>query len=113
MVAMASDAAGAEQTLELSALIGGRFRIGAILGQGGMGAVYRVLDERTDRKLAPQVDQNGQIHPALLRPDEDDITAPRLVGGVPVEASIQQIGRWRVRTVGPRSAAKALRPLGS
>src|SRR6185369_12793726 len=61
------DAEGADQALQPSALIGGRFRIEAILGQGGMGAVYRVLDERQGRQLAlKQLRTGGPGHNAAL-----------------------------------------------
>src|SRR5690349_16784844 len=33
-------------------LIDARYRVEAELGRGGMGAIYRVVDERTDRRLA-------------------------------------------------------------
>src|SRR4051794_38024856 len=67
MVPMASDAERAEHAQQIGALIGGRYRVEAILGQGGMGAVYRVLDERNDRQLAlKQLRAGGSDHNAAL-----------------------------------------------
>src|SRR5687767_487606 len=38
--------------VEVGALIGGRYRVEALVGRGAMGAVYRVTDERKSKPLA-------------------------------------------------------------
>jgi len=43
---------GADVSRTDDALVAGRYRVEEVLGQGGMGAVYRVIDVRTERALA-------------------------------------------------------------
>src|SRR6476659_8224251 len=43
---------GADAVLAEASLVAGRYRVEAQLGQGGMGSIYRVRDERTGQTLA-------------------------------------------------------------
>jgi hypothetical protein len=49
---MASSGALAQRAFHSGALIGGCFRVDSMLGEGGMGAVYAVRDERNGKHLA-------------------------------------------------------------
>jgi hypothetical protein len=46
-------------------LIGGRYRIESRLAEGGMGCVYKVLDQRTGTQLAPKrlLASNDELDP--------------------------------------------------
>ena len=48
------------ETIPSGTLLGGRYRVGALLGQGGMGAVYEGMQEGLDRRVALKV-----LHPHL------------------------------------------------
>ena len=65
---MASDAEGAAQALAPGALVADRYCVQAILGQGGMGAVYRATDDHRNARpvLAEEVLFVGS-HRAALR----------------------------------------------
>ncbi len=52
-------------SLERGSLLNGRYRITDILGQGGMGAVYRAVDENIDKEVA--VKENLYLSPEYTR----------------------------------------------
>ena len=62
----AASAGGGGVLLAIGTVLGGRYEILELLGQGGMGAVYKVADREVDRLVAlkvirPEMAQNPEI----------------------------------------------------
>ena len=64
----------------LGKTVSDRYRVEAVLGQGGMGTVYRVRHQKLESAFAMKV-----LHPDLL---EDDEVAPRLIAEARATAAI-------------------------
>ena len=57
--------------------------------------VQAVADRPADNAPGKQVDDNGQIQPALPGPDVGDIRAPLLIGALGREVLVEEVGRDR------------------
>src|SRR5271154_7093831 len=72
LVPMTSGAAGDE-----GRLLDGRYRLGSLLGVGGVAEVYRALDERLDRGVAVKLFR-GDVADQLHRHEDEMRTLARL-----------------------------------
>jgi serine/threonine protein kinase len=109
--------------LSTSVLFAGRFRLGPLLGQGGMSDVYRAVDEQTGQPVALKIVRSGDpdlarritqevkvhqrmVHPGLIRlldtgvADGQAYLVMELVEGVTLAASL------RAEPLGARLTAK-------
>jgi serine/threonine protein kinase/tetratricopeptide (TPR) repeat protein len=72
--------AGASQALQPGHVLGGRYEILELLGQGGMGAVYKARDREVDRLVALKVIRPELAgHPDVLRRFKQELILARQV----------------------------------
>ncbi|MGA2611316.1 MAG: hypothetical protein ABSH01_28040, partial [Terriglobia bacterium] len=71
---------GSSQALQPGHVLGGRYEILELLGQGGMGAVYKARDREVDRLVALKVIRPELAgHPDVLRRFKQELILARQV----------------------------------
>ena len=71
---------GSAQGLQPGHVLGGRYEILQLLGQGGMGAVYKALDREVDREVALKVIRPDLAdHPDVIRRFKHELILARQV----------------------------------